>query len=37
MAAAAPTGDIHGSAAHRRHLVGVVAGRALAGLGEEAA
>jgi carbon-monoxide dehydrogenase medium subunit len=37
LAAAAPAGDLHGSAAYRRHLVGVVARRALAGLGEEAA
>lgn len=37
LSAAAPTGDLHGSAAYRRHLVGVVASRALARLGEAAA
>lgn len=33
LAGAAPSGDLHGGAAYRRHLVGVVARRALARLG----
>ena len=36
-AAARPSGDLHGGVAYRRHLVGVVARRALAALGTDAA
>lgn len=36
-AAARPSGDLHGSAGYRRHLVGVVARRALRALGADAA